>query len=213
MGQNSGRVQCLAALAAGRAVLRACAQRPGGRRAAGENRRAGRFAERRLRAAGGCGVSRTSWRRRSRPKASPSASPMPGCPAIPPRAVSAASTGRCRQGTEAVILELGANDALRGIDPKLTKAALDYILGKLDARHISVLLAGMQAPRNMGADYVKAFDAIYPALASTHRGRLLSVLPRRGGRRRQAQSGRRPAPERRRRRRDRGAYPAAGRSS
>ncbi len=71
-------------------------------------------------------------------------------------------------GTEAVIVELGANDALRGIDPKVTKAALDKILGKLDARHIAVLLAGMQSPRNMGADYVKAFDAIYPALASTH---------------------------------------------
>ena len=71
--------------------------------------------------------------------------------------------------TDAVILELGANDALRGVDPKTTKAALDAILGKLDARHVPVLLAGMAAPRNMGADYVRAFDAIYPALASTHR--------------------------------------------
>ena len=71
-------------------------------------------------------------------------------------------------GTDAVILELGANDALRGIDPAVTKAALDKILGALDARHIVVLLAGMRAPRNMGADYVQAFDAIYPALASTH---------------------------------------------
>ena len=72
------------------------------------------------------------------------------------------------QGTDAVIVELGANDALRGIDPKVTKAALDKILSKLHERHISVLLAGMQAPRNMGADYVRRFDAIYPALASTH---------------------------------------------
>jgi acyl-CoA thioesterase-1 len=72
------------------------------------------------------------------------------------------------EGTEAVILELGANDALRGIDPKLTGSALDSILTKLAARHISVLLAGMKAPRNMGPDYVKAFDAIYPALASNH---------------------------------------------
>ncbi len=71
-------------------------------------------------------------------------------------------------GTEAVIVELGANDALRGLDPKLTKAALDNILSKLGNRHIVVLLAGMQAPRNMGPDYVRAFDAIYPALASTH---------------------------------------------
>jgi acyl-CoA thioesterase-1 len=71
-------------------------------------------------------------------------------------------------GTEAVILQLGANDALRGIDPKLTKAALDGILSKLGDRRIAVLLAGMQAPRNMGPDYVRAFDAIFPALASVH---------------------------------------------
>jgi len=72
------------------------------------------------------------------------------------------------QGTEAVILELGANDSLRGIDPKITKVALDKILGKLDQRHIAVLLAGMRAPRNMGGDFAKEFDAVYPALASTH---------------------------------------------
>jgi acyl-CoA thioesterase I len=73
------------------------------------------------------------------------------------------------EGTEAVIVELGANDALRGIDPNLTKAALEGILTKLRDRHILALLAGMRAPRNMGPDYVRAFDAIYPALASTHR--------------------------------------------
>lgn len=71
-------------------------------------------------------------------------------------------------GTEAAIVEFGANDALRGIDPAVTKSALDKILSKLGDRHIPVLLAGMQAPRNMGPDYVKTFDAIYPALASTH---------------------------------------------
>lgn len=71
-------------------------------------------------------------------------------------------------GTEAVILELGANDALRGIDPALTKTALDTTLRKLNERHIAVLLAGMKAPRNMGPDYVRAFDAIYPALAAAH---------------------------------------------
>ena len=73
------------------------------------------------------------------------------------------------EGTDAVILELGANDALRGLDPKLTKAALDKILHKLDDRHIVVLLAGMRSPRNLGSDYAREFDAIYPALASTHR--------------------------------------------
>jgi acyl-CoA thioesterase-1 len=72
------------------------------------------------------------------------------------------------EGTDAVILELGANDALRGLDPKVTKDALDAILRKLSARRIAVLLAGMQAPRNLGPDYARDFDAVYPALASTH---------------------------------------------
>jgi acyl-CoA thioesterase I len=72
------------------------------------------------------------------------------------------------EGTDAAIVELGANDALRGIDPKITKAALDKIVNKLKERHISVLLAGMKAPRNLGTDYVRSFDAIFPALASTH---------------------------------------------
>jgi acyl-CoA thioesterase-1 len=71
-------------------------------------------------------------------------------------------------GTGAVILELGANDMLRGIDPAVTRKALDAILTKLKARNIAVLLCGMRAAPNMGPDYVHAFDAIYPALASTH---------------------------------------------
>jgi acyl-CoA thioesterase-1 len=73
------------------------------------------------------------------------------------------------RGTDAVILELGANDMLRGIDPNVTKAALAAILRKLQARHIPVLLAGMKALPNMGEKYARTFDAIYPALASTHR--------------------------------------------
>jgi acyl-CoA thioesterase I len=72
------------------------------------------------------------------------------------------------EGTEAVILELGANDALRGIAPSVTRAALDAILGRLAERRIPVLLAGMRAPRNMGADYTRAFDAIFPDLAAAH---------------------------------------------
>ena len=71
-------------------------------------------------------------------------------------------------GTDAVIVELGANDALRGIDPRLTRQALDAILKRLQDRHIAVLLAGMKAPRNMGTDYTQDFDAIYPALASAY---------------------------------------------
>ncbi len=71
-------------------------------------------------------------------------------------------------GTDAVIVELGANDALRGIDPEITKTALDTHFEKLKARHIAVLLAGMLAPPNMGADYGRDFDAIYPALAKKY---------------------------------------------
>jgi acyl-CoA thioesterase-1 len=72
------------------------------------------------------------------------------------------------EGTEAVIVELGANDALRGLDPALTRKALDTALTKLKERKIAVLLAGMLAPRNMGPDYAKGFDAIFPELAATH---------------------------------------------
>ena len=73
------------------------------------------------------------------------------------------------EDTDGVILELGANDALRGVDPQVTKATLEKILDRLMERKIPVLLAGMQAPRNMGPEYVKAFDAIFPALASKHK--------------------------------------------
>jgi acyl-CoA thioesterase-1 len=71
------------------------------------------------------------------------------------------------EGTEAVILELGANDALRGIDPKVTRAALTDILTRLQARKVAVLLCGMVAPPNYGADYSAKFNAIYPDLAKT----------------------------------------------
>jgi len=70
------------------------------------------------------------------------------------------------EGTEAVIVELGANDALRGIDPQITRAALESILRGLKQRRIAVLLAGMLAPRNLGEDYGRAFDAIFPGLAA-----------------------------------------------
>ena len=68
-------------------------------------------------------------------------------------------------GTEAVIVELGANDALRGIDPALTRSALSDILARLKARKIAVLLCGMVAPPNYGADYSARFNAIYPDIA------------------------------------------------
>jgi acyl-CoA thioesterase-1 len=71
------------------------------------------------------------------------------------------------EGTEAVILELGANDALRGLDPKVARASLSEILTRLQARKIAVLLCGMFAPPNYGADYSASFNAIYPDLAKT----------------------------------------------
>src|SRR5205823_5623029 len=72
------------------------------------------------------------------------------------------------QGTQAVILELGANDMLRGIDPKLTQRALDEIVRRLKQRGIAVLLAGMRAIPNLGLDYVGGFEAIYPELAARY---------------------------------------------
>jgi acyl-CoA thioesterase I len=69
------------------------------------------------------------------------------------------------EGTQGVILELGANDALRGIDPKIPRAALEQILTRLKARNIPVLLCGMLAPPNFGPDYSAQFNAIYPDLA------------------------------------------------
>lgn len=82
-----------------------------------------------------------------------------------------ASGGRDRldwsvpEGTEGVIVELGANDALRGIDPGLTRAALTDIVQRLKARGIPVMLCGMLAPPNYGADYAARFNSIYPDLA------------------------------------------------
>jgi acyl-CoA thioesterase-1 len=71
-------------------------------------------------------------------------------------------------GTDAVLLELGANDMLRGIDPGITFQMLDGIITRLKARGIAVLLCGMQAAPNLGAEYANAFNAIYPALAKKH---------------------------------------------
>jgi len=71
------------------------------------------------------------------------------------------------EGTAAVILELGANDALRGTDPKVTRSALTDILRRLKARKIAVLLCGMLAPPNYGSDYSARFNAIYPDLAKS----------------------------------------------
>lgn len=71
-------------------------------------------------------------------------------------------------GTDGVILELGANDALRGVPPEETEENLDAIITRLKGRGIPVLLAGMIAPPNMGGDYSTRYNEIYPRLAEKH---------------------------------------------
>ena len=69
---------------------------------------------------------------------------------------------------DAAIIVLGGNDMLRGLPPEGTKANLEAMIGRLRGKGVEVLLAGMMAPRNMGADYVETFDGIYLALAAAH---------------------------------------------
>jgi acyl-CoA thioesterase-1 len=71
-------------------------------------------------------------------------------------------------GTDALIVELGANDMLRGMDPAGTEAALAEILARARAARIATLLAGMRAAPNLGREYQQRFDAIYPDLAKTY---------------------------------------------
>lgn len=71
-------------------------------------------------------------------------------------------------GADALLVELGANDMLRGQKPEATKAALAAILDKARAAHLPTLLAGVRAAPNLGPEYDRAFDAIYPALAKAY---------------------------------------------
>lgn len=71
-------------------------------------------------------------------------------------------------GTDGVILELGANDMLRGLDPALTRRNIETIVERLKSRNIPVMLAGMYASRNLGPDYVQKFDSLYPDIAKKH---------------------------------------------
>ena len=70
------------------------------------------------------------------------------------------------EGADLVILELGANDMLRGVDPKVTSANLDKLVTEIEARKAAVLLAGMVASGNFGPDYKARFDAVFPDLAA-----------------------------------------------
>ena len=71
-------------------------------------------------------------------------------------------------GTDGVIVELGANDMLRGLDPSLTRQSIGAIVERLRARNIPVMLAGIYASRNLGPDYVQKFDSLYPDIAKKH---------------------------------------------
>ena len=73
-----------------------------------------------------------------------------------------------QRGTDVVVVALGANDLLQGLDPKATKANLDRIVAKLKARKIRVVLAGLSAPVEIGRNYARDFNAIFPAVARAH---------------------------------------------
>jgi acyl-CoA thioesterase-1 len=72
------------------------------------------------------------------------------------------------EGTDAAIVELGANDMLRGIDPQITRDALDAILARLAQRRIVIMLCGMKAAPNLGVDYGRTFERIYAELAAKY---------------------------------------------
>ncbi|MEO1329493.1 MAG: arylesterase [Pseudomonadota bacterium] len=77
---------------------------------------------------------------------------------------------------DAVLLELGANDMLRGVDPAIAKDNLDQMIARLKARGVPVLLASMPSLGNWGEDYKRDFEALYPALAEKHETPLLAFL-------------------------------------
>ncbi|MDB5445785.1 MAG: arylesterase [Phenylobacterium sp.] len=71
--------------------------------------------------------------------------------------------------TSVVVVALGANDLLQGIDPKVTRANLETILARLSARHMDVVLAGIRAPPELGRGYARDYDAVFASLAKAHR--------------------------------------------
>ncbi|HNJ48895.1 MAG TPA: arylesterase [Novosphingobium sp.] len=73
-----------------------------------------------------------------------------------------------KQPPALVLVSLGGNDMLRAVPPEQTRANIDALLGKLDARKVSVLVLGMKAAPNLGPDYQRAFDALYPELTKKH---------------------------------------------
>jgi acyl-CoA thioesterase-1 len=81
------------------------------------------------------------------------------------------------EGTDAVILELGANDMLRGTDPKLTRGAIEQIVRALTDRGIAVLICGMRAAPNLGQDYARSFDALFAEVAAAYADRNVTFYP------------------------------------
>jgi len=79
-------------------------------------------------------------------------------------------------GPQAMIVALGGNDLLRGIDPALSRANLDAILARLDAEGIPALLVGLPAPGNYGPEFQEAFAAMYPEVAAEHGALLVSDM-------------------------------------
>ena len=93
---------------------------------------------------------------------------MPASRATPAAAAAQRLDWALPDNADAVIVELGGNDALQGIPPEGTKAALEKIIVSVQARGLSILLAGQEAPRNMGKDYVEAFSTIFRDLAQRY---------------------------------------------
>jgi acyl-CoA thioesterase-1 len=81
------------------------------------------------------------------------------------------------EGTDAVILELGANDMLRGLDPKQTRANIDEIVRRLTDRGIAVLICGMRAAPNLGDDYARAFNPLFAQTAATYQDHKVTYYP------------------------------------
>jgi acyl-CoA thioesterase-1 len=81
------------------------------------------------------------------------------------------------EGTDAVILELGANDMLRGLDPKQTRASIDEIVRRLTDRGVAVLICGMRAAPNLGEDYAREFNSLFTHVAAAYQHRKVTYYP------------------------------------
>ena len=142
-------------------------------------------------------ASRRSSPRPCGPRPRRDRSSMARCPATPSAGGLARLDWALGDGADAAIVELGANDGLRGVDPAETEKNLTAILDTLAARHIPVLLTGMYALPNLGPDYAAAFRAVFDRLGAAAGRALRPVLPRRRGHRAGAQPARRAASQRR----------------